>query len=813
MKAEAPAGNSLSPPRLFVALLTFLIALSSRAAITNAILFVTQVPIPNEVNDATVSNVFVSVVSALGNHLADTKHAGRGGDLWIRYPSGAFTNLTRAAGYGTNGVQHGAGIAVRDPFVHWSGTKAIFSMVVGAPTNANDTTPFFWQLYEITNFTTQGSAPIITKVTNQPPNYNNVMPCYGTDGRIIFASDRARNGATHLYPQLDEYNNVPSNTGLWSLDPATGDLFQLDHSPSGDFNPFVDSFGRLIFSRWDHLVQDRNATDDRLGNATNGTFNYFDENATNYDISYRPNESFPEPRTFDGVLLSQYKVQGNAFNSFLPWMQNEDGTGLEVLNHVGRHELFAGFRGSSFTNDGNLIQQFSLANRLFSDTNFINNFMHIREDPLHPGSYFGIDAPDFGTHASGQIITLFGPPGVNGEQMRLTNITAVTTKGLNAVGLYRNPLPMANGSLVACFTPGSAPDTNSGSAGFPKSSYAYRLMALTNNPATKLWNNATNLTAGITNFSVYWSGSTLVTHTNYFWELQPVEVVSRPIPSRQTASVATIEAQVFAEEGVDVPVMQAWLRSNNLALLVSRNVTARDRADREQPFNLRVPGGAQTLGTTNGTIYDIAYIQFMQADQLRGLTYGTTNPVPGRRVLATPMHDIASTNFNIPNTNGLVGASKLGLDGSQATFVPARRAMSHQTINTNGNHAVRERYWLTYQPGEIRTCAVCHGLNVADQIGRPLPTNSPAALRDLLRYWKSQTGYTKILSGTPSNGVFAANLSGPTTRATVLEASTDFQAWTPVATNDSSANGLFLLNDPGMTNFPYRFYRGRVSLP
>src|ERR1051325_7551487 len=134
MKAEAPAGNSLSPPRLFVALLTFLIALSSRAAITNGILFVTQVPIPEERNDATVSNVFVSVVSALGNHLADTAHAGRGGDLWIRYPSGALTNLTRAAGFGTNTVQHGIGIGVRDPFMHWSGKKAVFSMVVGAPT-------------------------------------------------------------------------------------------------------------------------------------------------------------------------------------------------------------------------------------------------------------------------------------------------------------------------------------------------------------------------------------------------------------------------------------------------------------------------------------------------------------------------------------------------------------------------------------------------------------------------------------------------------------------------------------------------------
>jgi hypothetical protein len=44
----------------------------------------------------------------------------------------------------------------------------------------------------------------------------------------------------------------------------------------------------------------------------------------------------------------------------------------------------------------------------------------------------------------------------------------------------------------------------------------------------------------------------------------------------------------------------------------------------------------------------------------------------------------------------------------------------------------------------------------------------------------------------------------------VLEASTDFQTWTAVATNAASANGVFWLNDPGQTNYAYRFYRGRV---
>ena len=61
---------------------------------TNAILFVTQVQLPDERNDNLVANVAVSVVSALGNHLADTAHAGRGGDLWLRYPNGALRNLT-----------------------------------------------------------------------------------------------------------------------------------------------------------------------------------------------------------------------------------------------------------------------------------------------------------------------------------------------------------------------------------------------------------------------------------------------------------------------------------------------------------------------------------------------------------------------------------------------------------------------------------------------------------------------------------------------------------------------------------------------
>ena len=41
----------------------------------------------------------------------------------------------------------------------------------------------------------------------------------------------------------------------------------------------------------------------------------------------------------------------------------------------------------------------------------------------------------------------------------------------------------------------------------------------------------------------------------------------------------------------------------------------------------------QTVGATGGRIYDVAYLQLFQADQIRGVG-GTTNPRAGRRVLA-----------------------------------------------------------------------------------------------------------------------------------------------------------------------------------
>jgi hypothetical protein len=167
-------------------------ALLLAVTLASPILFVTQVPVPGD---------FTTVASTFGNHLASVAEAPRGGDLWIRYPDGTAKNLTRAAGLGNGGMQSAASIAVREPSVYWSGTKGLFSMVIGAPSQQYVWETYYWQIYEVTGLG-ENETPVIRKIPNQPANYNNVSPFYGTDDRILFTSDRPRSGERHLYPQL-----------------------------------------------------------------------------------------------------------------------------------------------------------------------------------------------------------------------------------------------------------------------------------------------------------------------------------------------------------------------------------------------------------------------------------------------------------------------------------------------------------------------------------------------------------------------------------------------------------------------------------
>ncbi len=683
----------------------FAAVLTLAVTISNPILFVTQVPMPGD---------FTTVASTFGNHSGQIDSAPRGGDLWIRYPDGTLKNLTRAAGFGMEGIQGAGAIAVREPSVHWSGTKALFSMVVGAP-KQYEWNDYYWQIYEVTGL---GSAdtPRIRRIAHQPPDYNNVSPFYGTDDRILFTSDRPRSGARHLYPQLDEYEEAPTVTGLWSLDEATGDLRLLNHAPSGVFSPFIDSFGRIVFTRWDHLQRDQQADADAQDGNTYGTFDYADESAGAARLNQRV-EVFPEPRSSRTDLLAGTNLEGLSINHFFPWEINEDGTAEETLNHVGRHELHGYFNRSM--NDDGALREFIAANSGRANPNDILNFFQIREDPTRPGRYVGTDAPEFETHASGQIVGLTAEPSRPADQIAIEYLTPRGT----AAGHYRDPLPLSNGALLVVHTSESRGDDNEGTRAAPKSRYAFRIKTL----------DGQTLTSGIHTAVSYWDPDVLVTWSGELWELSPVEVRSRPRPVPRRSSLEAPEAAIFREEGVDVAKFRQDLIAKNLALVVTRNVTTRDVADKQQPYNLRVSG--TTGSPPAGKVYDVSYMQFFQADQLRGIG-GTTDPRAGRRVLARTMHDPAAKNPPLPSAPH--GAVKIAADGSAAALVPARRAMSWQITDPAGTPVVRERYWLTFQPGEVRVCGSCHGVNSRDQLGRPTPQNAPAALRELLRLWKSE---------------------------------------------------------------------------
>lgn len=636
-----------------------LFAVLFAVATTNPVLFVTQVPMDED---------FTTIGSTFGNHSGQVDSVPRGGDLWIRYPDGTLKNLTRAAGFGMEGRQGASAIAVREPSVHWTGTKALFSMVIGAP-EQYQWNEYYWQIYEITGLS-NAQTPVIRKIANQPPNYNNVSPIYATDDRILFTSDRPRNGARHLYPQLDEYEEAPTVTGLWSLNEVTGELRILNHSPSGVFSPSVDSYGRVVFTRWDHLQRDQQADDETNGY---GTFDYSDESANAARLDQRV-EVFPEPRSSRTDLLAGTNLEGLSINHFFPWEINEDGTSEETLNHIGRHELHSYFNRSM--NDDDALEEF-----IGIGNNTLLNMFQIKEDPTRPGRYFGTDAPEFDTHASGRIVRLDAELGKPADEIEVSYVTPADTDR------YRDPLPLANGSLLVV--------------------HDFRIKSL----------DLESLTPGTSVNVSYWSPDVLVTHNGPLWELTPVEVRARPRPTARTTPLEEPEARVFREEGVNVDAFKSDLKKKNLAVVVSRDVTRRDTADKQQPYNLRVAGKQAPLA---GKSYEVAHMQFFEAQQLRGIG-GVASPRPGRRVLAR-----AHSSTNIAS------------DGSMAAFVPAARALSWQTTDPAGVPVVRERYWLTFQPGEVRVCSACHGVNTRDQLGQPAPTQSPEALRILLRAWKAQ---------------------------------------------------------------------------
>ncbi|MGJ8664310.1 MAG: hypothetical protein ACSHWU_11700, partial [Marinicella sp.] len=599
----------------FVLLLFSLTSFAGTLNLNNPIMFVTQFPVAND---------FATIGSTFANHSGTMSSAARGGDLYIRYADGTLRNLTREAGFGVAGFQNHNAISVRDPHVHWSGQRALFSMVIGAPEQF-DYNDYYWQIYEITGFG-QGETISIQVIENQPVNYNNITPIYGSDDAIIFTSDMPRSKNRFNYPQHDEYESTPTNTGLWKL--ANGHITLMQHSPSGSFNPFIDSFGRLVFTRWDHLQRDQQASPVNVI----GAFNYSDESpdATPIDTVH---EVFPEPRPAETGLISGTNLEGHRINHFFPWQLNQDGTEEETLNHVGRHEFHSYFNRS--LNDDPNLDEF-IANGSRPNQNSILNVFQMDEDPNQAGRYVGIDAPEFATHAAGQLIAFDLPVNADPSLVQVDYMSHESTRNTVAddetppvqhVGFFRDPVNLMDGQLLAVHTGETRAANNDGTRANPQPRYDFKIKSLAVNGSND-WVPDNRLTElGDVTIS-YYDPDVLVTYTGPLWELSPVEVVARTVPPMTQEVLLSPEAQVFAEEGIDPDLFKQFLSAYNLAAVVMRDVTTRDELDVQQPFNLSVAGSAhQTIGAP-GAVYDMSHMQFFQADQIRG-SGGVDDPDAG----------------------------------------------------------------------------------------------------------------------------------------------------------------------------------------
>lgn len=738
---------------LFVASIAAALVSAAPAAIQNPVMFVTVTPSTG----GTISGTYGHFVGFVDNHQGNPNRAPRGGDLYIVYPDGSLRNLTAECGYG---LAAGQEITVREPSIHWNGTKAVFAMAVGG-TGFNPP-PSYFQLYEVTGIL-QGETATITKL-NQPTNRNNIQPTYGTDGSIIFVTDEPITRDANHYPPLDEYESTPIVSGLWKTNPDGSNLHVLDHCPSGDFTPFVDSYGRIVFTRWDHLKRDQQAdqTMDEIviplpqqrfpvtfDSETSASYHamqfgdeYFPENGRLHpDIAGDENpEGIPHPY-WDQDFVPGMKKQD--FNFFFPWMINEDGTDAEVLNHIGRHEFF-GYVETAWSH----LPDYSRG----GDT-YIRSMHQIREDPSIPGRYYGIDAAEFGTHGAGRIVRLDAPQGVNPDNApnMMKYVSPYNTAhwtGSIPQTHFRDPLPMSDGSLWAAtngiydFASSTASDPGL-PAPYPLSSnYQFVIRKLAPNAGGYFEPTAEELVPGGISKSITYPVSSFwplrsVTFSGRMWEVYPVEVKPRPIPTPTQEQIPAIEAQIMSEElggPAGVAAFRDWLRAENLALVVSRDTTV--RADKQQPYNLEVSWSGHATQAVGSTPDQIAYLQFLSAQYVRGYATSIANTTvnPGRRVL--PRFHTEGDNPD-PGAGAPEGAVRLGDDGSAAAFVPAGRAMTWQLTDDAGTSVVKERYWLTFAAGEVRTCTNCHGVNTTDVHGGPIPTNEPEALRDLLQHWVS----------------------------------------------------------------------------
>ncbi len=154
------------------------------------------------------------------SHMA---HSGNGGPA-----HGRLVKLDPATGETTVLLDAGSG-AIRDPQVHYDGTKAIFSYLKAGTHH--------YHLYEI-----QLDGSGLRQITDGP--YDDYEPTYLPDGGIAFVSTRCRSWVACWMTQVGT---------VYRCEADGSGIRRLSFNTAHDNTPWVLPDGRILFTRWEYI--------------------------------------------------------------------------------------------------------------------------------------------------------------------------------------------------------------------------------------------------------------------------------------------------------------------------------------------------------------------------------------------------------------------------------------------------------------------------------------------------------------------------------------------------------------------------------
>ena len=178
-----------------------------------------------------------------------------GADLFMRDRASVSSPEINITGSQTEGLGD-----IRDLDVNFDGSKVVFAMRAQFIEGADEEDQPTWNIWEF-DAATDNLRRIITSDTVEDEGHD-IMPHYLPDGRIVFSSTRQRQSrAIQLdenkpqYAGQDEDDNEPAFV-LHVMDDDGTNIHQISFNQSHDLDPAVLPNGRIVFTRWEHEIDD-----------------------------------------------------------------------------------------------------------------------------------------------------------------------------------------------------------------------------------------------------------------------------------------------------------------------------------------------------------------------------------------------------------------------------------------------------------------------------------------------------------------------------------------------------------------------------